>query len=115
MSAYAELPSLFPIVRVVLLYSRRVSRYLPDQNLIFDTATQLVYANIGTLQPRPSLSATRARRSAQDHQKARGIASWGTTSPPLLKTQRRPRSLMLKFYSTHCAAAAAAAAVPPFA
>jgi hypothetical protein len=25
-------------------------RYLPDQNLIFDTDTQLVYANIGTAQ-----------------------------------------------------------------
>ncbi len=57
---YAELPSLFQTALVNLLYSRRVGRYLPDHNLIFDTATQLVYANIGTLQSRPSLSATRA-------------------------------------------------------
>jgi hypothetical protein len=34
-------------------------RYLPDQNLIFDTATELVYANIGTLQSRPRLSAAK--------------------------------------------------------
>ena len=29
-------------------------RYLPDQNLIFDSATQLVYANIGTAPPLPA-------------------------------------------------------------
>ena len=34
-------------IRAHVVSSCRSGRYLPDSNLIFDTATQLVYANIG--------------------------------------------------------------------